>query len=103
MLEYAPAEIRRSPRLSAPWITSFATAVAALALSLPANQAQGQQDVPTVAVMDFNAFMMGEGGGSIALGYVPVEKGSEPAAALEGDFEIEVAGERFAAEASLRP
>ena len=47
---------------------AFATAVAALALSLPANQAQGQQDVPTVAVMDFNAFMMGEGGASVNLG-----------------------------------
>lgn len=42
-------------------------------------------------------------GGCIGLGYVGVELGSAPAAALEGNYEIEVAGRRFAATASLKP
>jgi 4-methylaminobutanoate oxidase (formaldehyde-forming) len=42
-------------------------------------------------------------GGCIGLGYVNVAPGSPPEAALQGSFEIEVAGERYAAEASLRP
>ncbi len=47
---------------------AFATALAVAALSLTATEAEGRQDVATVAVMDFNAFMMGEGGASVNLG-----------------------------------
>ena len=42
-------------------------------------------------------------GGCIGLGYVSVEPGSDPADALRGDYQIEVAGVRVAADASLRP
>jgi 4-methylaminobutanoate oxidase (formaldehyde-forming) len=42
-------------------------------------------------------------GSCLGLGYVSVEKGSPPQVALEGAYEIEVAGRRFAAEASLKP
>ncbi|NIR35092.1 MAG: hypothetical protein GWN82_08770, partial [Gemmatimonadetes bacterium] len=42
--------------------------VVALALALGAADLRGQQDVPTVAVMDFSSFMMGEGGASVNLG-----------------------------------
>ncbi|MDH4072679.1 MAG: FAD-dependent oxidoreductase [Gammaproteobacteria bacterium] len=42
-------------------------------------------------------------GGCIGLGYVTVEPGSPPEAALDGSFEIEVACERVPAEASLEP
>lgn len=47
---------------------AFATVVAVAALPPAATEAKAQQDVPTVAVMDFNAFMMGEGGASVNLG-----------------------------------
>ncbi|MCH1403555.1 MAG: hypothetical protein L7U50_04565 [Candidatus Nanopelagicales bacterium] len=47
---------------------SVATALAVVSLSVQAVEVQGQQDVATVAVMDFNAFMMGEGGASVNLG-----------------------------------
>lgn len=46
----------------------LATAAAIMALGLPVTQAKGQQDIPAVAVMDFSAFMMGEGGTSVNLG-----------------------------------
>ena len=39
-------------------------------------------------------------GGAIGLGYVPVEKGGKPEL---GGYEIEIAGERFKADASLAP
>ncbi len=42
-------------------------------------------------------------GSCLGLGYVSVEEGSPPQVALEGAYEIEVAGRRFAAEASLKP
>ena len=42
-------------------------------------------------------------GSCLGLGYVSVENGSPPQVALEGTYEIEVAGRRFAAEASLKP
>jgi 4-methylaminobutanoate oxidase (formaldehyde-forming) len=42
-------------------------------------------------------------GSSIGLGYVNVEPGAGPEAALNGKFEIEVAGERIPADASVRP
>ena len=41
-------------------------------------------------------------GGCVGLGYVELAPGTEPAAALEGRYEIEVACERFEADASLR-
>jgi len=41
-------------------------------------------------------------GGCVGLGYVELAPGTEPAAALEGSYEIEVACERFEADASLR-
>jgi len=41
-------------------------------------------------------------GGAIGLGYVP-SKGEKAADMLESQFEIEIAGERFEAEASMRP
>ncbi|TIM92329.1 MAG: aminomethyl transferase family protein, partial [Mesorhizobium sp.] len=41
-------------------------------------------------------------GGAIGLGYVPCQGESE-ADVLSSSYEIEVAGERFAAEASLKP
>ncbi len=41
-------------------------------------------------------------GGAIGLGYVPA-KGENEAALLASSYEIEIAGERFAAEASLKP
>lgn len=41
--------------------------VAALALAMGATDLHGQ-DLPTVAVMDFSSFMMGEGGASVNLG-----------------------------------
>ena len=46
----------------------LATAAAIMALGLQVTQAKGQQDIPAVAVMDFSAFMMGEGGASVNLG-----------------------------------
>jgi 4-methylaminobutanoate oxidase (formaldehyde-forming) len=42
-------------------------------------------------------------GSAIALGYVTVEPGSPPAAALEGSYEIEAAWQRYPARASLKP
>ena len=42
-------------------------------------------------------------GGCIGLGYVGVEPGAPASAALEGQFEIEVAGTRVPADASLKP
>lgn len=47
---------------------SVATALVVVFLSAQATEVRGQQDVATVAVMDFNAFMMGEGGASVNLG-----------------------------------
>lgn len=44
------------------------TALAALALSALPGSIYAQDDVPTVAVLDFTSFMMGEGGASIQLG-----------------------------------
>lgn len=41
-------------------------------------------------------------GGAVGLGYVPCQGGSE-ADVLSSSYEIEIAGERFAAEASLKP
>ena len=41
-------------------------------------------------------------GGAIGLGYVPCSNETE-AGVLGSSYEIEIAGERFAAEASLRP
>ena len=41
-------------------------------------------------------------GGAIGLGYVPC-KGESEADVLASSYEIEIAGERFAAEASLKP
>lgn len=42
-------------------------------------------------------------GGSVGLGYVPVRDGESVAEMLASNFEIEVAGQRFEAEASLKP
>ncbi len=42
-------------------------------------------------------------GACIGLGYVPLEQGRDPAELISGNFEIEVAGIRVPAEASLRP
>ncbi len=42
-------------------------------------------------------------GGAIGLGYVPVEPGETGADLLKSSFEVEVAGERIAATASLKP
>ena len=42
-------------------------------------------------------------GGCIGLGYVHTETGASDEEVLDGDYEIEVACERFAAEASLKP
>lgn len=42
--------------------------IAASLLGLIAGPAAAQEDVPTVAVMDFSSFMMGEGGASVNLG-----------------------------------
>lgn len=48
---------------------AIATALATLALSALPGSTQAQvNDVPTVAVLDFNSFMMGEGGASVQLG-----------------------------------
>ncbi|MEO1193142.1 MAG: FAD-dependent oxidoreductase [Pseudomonadota bacterium] len=42
-------------------------------------------------------------GGAVGLGYVPTEPGQKPADILSADYEIEIAGQRVAAEASLKP
>ena len=42
-------------------------------------------------------------GGCIGLGYVHTDHGIQPDEVLDGDYEIEVACERYVAEASLRP
>ncbi|TVQ52831.1 MAG: FAD-dependent oxidoreductase [Rhodobacteraceae bacterium] len=42
-------------------------------------------------------------GGAVGLGYAPCEPGEKPADMLASDYEIEVAGTRFAALASLKP
>ena len=42
-------------------------------------------------------------GGCIGLGYVPMEPGTDAAELLKNNYEIEVAGVRFPADASLRP
>ncbi len=42
-------------------------------------------------------------GACIGLGYVPFDQGSDPAEIICGNFEIEVAGVRVPADASLRP
>ncbi|TIT70828.1 MAG: hypothetical protein E5W60_09815, partial [Mesorhizobium sp.] len=41
-------------------------------------------------------------GGAVGLGYVPC-RGESEADVLASSYEIEIAGERFAAEASLKP
>lgn len=46
----------------------FSVAVAALALAAGNAHAQSTADLPTVAVMDFTGFMMGEEGNSVAIG-----------------------------------
>lgn len=43
-------------------------AVIATILCLSVGPVEGQTDVPTVAVMDFSSFMMGDGGGAVNLG-----------------------------------
>lgn len=47
---------------------TLAATVLALGLGVPSSPVAAQDDVPRVAVLDFNGFMMGEGGGSVALG-----------------------------------
>ncbi|MEM7414050.1 MAG: CsgG/HfaB family protein [Gemmatimonadota bacterium] len=47
---------------------AIATALTLFALSALPGPTQAQDDVPTVAVLDFNSFMMGEGGASVQLG-----------------------------------
>ena len=42
-------------------------------------------------------------GGAIGLGYVPAEPGESATDQLASRYEIEIAGERYAAEASLKP
>ena len=42
-------------------------------------------------------------GGAVGLGYVEHANGVDPVFVREGDYQIEVAGERFSASASLRP
>ncbi len=42
-------------------------------------------------------------GGAVGLGYVPAEDGEDAASQLASRYEIEIAGERFAAQASLKP
>jgi len=54
--------------------------------------------VGTVTSGNYGHFL----GGAIGMGYVPSEGQSE-ADVLESSYEIEIAGERFAAEASLKP
>lgn len=46
----------------------FTAAVVALALAAGNAPAQSTADLPTVAVMDFTGFMMGEAGNSVAIG-----------------------------------
>lgn len=48
--------------------TLLLAALAALALTAGDAAAQGAGDLPTVAVMDFTGFMMGEAGNSVAIG-----------------------------------
>lgn len=48
-------------------IRTVASAVA-IVLALAPAPSRAQQDVPTVAVMDFSSFMMGEGGAEVNLG-----------------------------------
>ena len=42
-------------------------------------------------------------GGAVGLGYVPAEDGEDGASQLASRYEIEIAGQRFAAQASLKP
>ena len=42
-------------------------------------------------------------GACIGLGYVHTDRGVQPDEVLDGDYAIEVAGERVAADVSLRP
>jgi 4-methylaminobutanoate oxidase (formaldehyde-forming) len=56
------------------------------------------QIVGTVTSGNYGHFL----GGAIGLGYVPC-KGENEASVLSSSYDIEIAGERFAAEASLRP
>ncbi len=42
-------------------------------------------------------------GGSVGLGYVAVDSNAEASTALDGNYEIEIAGDRFAADVSLKP
>lgn len=48
--------------------TLLAAALTAVTLAVQDAAAQGTSDVPTVAVMDFNGFMLGEAGNSVAVG-----------------------------------
>jgi len=48
--------------------TVIAAALVAVALGAQGTAAQAPGDVPTVAVMDFSGFMMGEAGNSVAIG-----------------------------------
>lgn len=48
--------------------TLLAAALATVALSVQDAPAQGTGDLPTVAVMDFTGFMLGEAGNSVAVG-----------------------------------
>lgn len=50
------------------FISVTAAFALALAAGVPGVRAQTGQDLPTVAVLDFNGFMMGEGGNSAPLG-----------------------------------
>jgi glycine cleavage system aminomethyltransferase T len=54
--------------------------------------------VGTVTSGNYGHFL----GSAIGLGYVPC-KGEDEASMLSSSYEIEIAGERFAAEASMKP
>ena len=50
------------------YTTLFGAAWVAVTLAVQDAPAQSTADVPTVAVMDFNGFMLGEAGNSVAIG-----------------------------------
>ena len=60
------------------------------------------EDTPLEAGLGF-AVKFDKPGGCIGLGYVPIDPGGDANQVLRGDYEIEVAGVRFAADVSLRP
>jgi len=41
--------------------------------------------------------------GSVALGYIPIEPGETDGELLSSRYEVEIAGEKYAAQASLKP